>query len=576
MSESILEPAEPAATIAAFENTATARVIRRGNVLRQYLSAYAQQRPLRDIGEVLSEAQWRTADDSSHDAATFQRAHRFDLPLVDLANVRPDPAAVECVPPDVARRFQAVPLAVQDDVLGVAVSDPAAGDIVSTLGFFSSDRIALFVAEPEQIRRCIADVYDRVEDTRMARQLGLDTQAAALIEATEQDAKRLAAEQPIVRLVENMFADAARRRASDIHLRPGANGLELLFRVDNELISMRHFIAALRAALVSRVKVIGGMNVAEHRIPQDGRATYTAVDGRKIDLRISVLPTVHGESVAIRLLDTSQGLRNISQLGLGANDERRFVDLMTRNHGMILVTGPTGSGKSTTLYAALLEARKERLNIITVEDPVEYNIDDVQQMQVNRAAGFTFASALRNILRHDPDVIMVGEIRDAETAKIAVESALTGHLLFSTLHTNTAATTITRLLDLGVESFLLRATLLGVLSQRLLRRNCPHCLEPETVPAHWRKMLDVSDDENFVRGIGCSRCEGTGVLGRVAAYELMPITPAIRALIQPRCEAEPIHETAVREGMIEITRSAVELARKGTISFTEAFRLRVD
>jgi type IV pilus assembly protein PilB len=552
-------------------------VIRHADELSRYLSAYAQQLPLEgDDADRMSEVQWHSAHADSHDTVAFQRARRFALPLVDLATLAPESSAVECIPPDVARRFQTVPLALHDGVLGVAVSDPADADVVPTLSFFSSDRIALFIADSGRIRQCIAELYDRVEDAHVARQLGLDAKAASLADETEQDAKRLAGEQPIVRLIDDTIAEAVRRRASDIHLRPGADGIELLLRIDNELISVRRFIVALRPALISRVKVLAGMNVAEHRVPQDGRATYTSADGRRIDLRVSVLPTVHGESVAIRLLDTAQGLRNISQLGFSANDQTRFVDLMTRNHGMILVTGPTGSGKSTTLYAALLEARKEHLNTITVEDPVEYKIDDVQQMQVNRAAGFTFASALRNILRHDPDVIMVGEIRDAETAKIAVESALTGHLLFSTLHTNTAATTITRLLDLGVESFLLRATLLGVVSQRLMRRNCPHCLEREDVPAHWRKALDVREDEEFVRGVGCSRCDGTGVLGRVAAYELMPISPAIRTLIQRECEAEPIHDTAVREGMVPITHSAVELARKGVISFNEAFRLRVD
>ncbi len=542
--------------------------------LNRYLVGYAEGRDAEL--DFITEADWCKRHGGVFDARVFQRAQQLGIPLIDLALLEIDRTVVELTPPAVARRLRVMPLSVIGGVLGVAVCDPADADIVPTLSFLTSDRVATLVADPQQVRDAIANNYDRVEDAAVARQLGLDMRRTDVVEASEQDARRLAAEQPIVRLIDDMFAEAARRRASDIHLRPGADGLDFLLRIDNELIPVRQFIPTLRPALVSRIKVIGGMNVADHRVAQDGRASHTLPDGRKIDLRISVLPTVHGESAAIRLLDTSQGLRSISQLGLSDDDRTRLVDLMTRNHGMILVTGPTGSGKSTTLYAALLEARKERQNILTVEDPVEYEIDDVQQMQVNRAAGFTFASALRNILRHDPDVIMVGEIRDGETARIAVESALTGHLLFSTLHTNTAATTVTRLIDLGVEPFLLRATLLAVLSQRLMRRNCPECRVSEVVPAHRREALDATPDEPFLRGAGCAHCDGTGVRGRVAAYELMTVSPAIRHLIQPGCEADAIHDVALREGMTSITQSALALARAHVVSFDEAFRLRAD
>jgi type IV pilus assembly protein PilB len=478
------------------------------------------------------------------------------------------------VSPVVARRLHIVPLVQEAGVLAVAAEDPADAQIIPTLNFSTDLRIALMVAEPLEIRSAIAANYDSVEDKAILQQLGIPTLTDASHHDSEQEERQLALEKPIVRLVGDMFVDAVRRRASDIHLRPGEDAIDLLYRIDNELVPVRRFLRALHPALVSRIKVLANMNVAEHRVPQDGRATYLAGEGHAIDMRVSILPTIHGESVVIRLLDTMQGLRGIDKLGFSEADGTRFLDLIGRSHGMILVTGPTGSGKSTTLYAALLEARKERVNILTVEDPVEYHIAEVQQMQVNRAAGFTFASALRNILRHDPDVIMLGEIRDRETAQIAVESALTGHLLLSTLHTNTAATTITRLLDLGVESFLLRSTLLGVLSQRLTRRNCPHCREVETVPAHWREMLEVGPDEVFYRGAGCHHCEGLGVHGRAAVYELLVASPEIRRLIVPHCEADAIQEVALSQGMLSITRNAVELARSGTISLGEAYRLR--
>jgi len=328
--------------------------------------------------------------------------------------------------------------------------------------------------------------------------------------------------------------------------------------------------------VVSRIKVLGGMNLAEHRRPQDGRTTFALEDGGQVDLRISALPAVFGESVVVRLLDARESLWNIDQLGLTAADRERLDDVMARSHGMFLTTGPTGCGKSTTLYAMLLELRKQRINILTIEDPVEFHVAEIQQMQVNRATGFTFASAMRNFLRHDPDVIMVGEVRDRETAGIAVESALTGHLVLSTLHTNTAATTVTRLLDLGVEPYLLRASLLAVMSQRLGRLACPHCRQAEDAPAHMRELLGVGADEVFHAGRGCSQCEGLGVHGRRAVYELLVMSPRLRALVVPGAEADRIHQVATEAGMVPITQVAVAWARTGAISLAEAWRVRAD
>jgi len=541
-----------------------------------YLVTYGEGHDPRSVrGNDLTEAKWVEAHRGDGELAAFRRAQTFGLPLLDLRAVSPDPQVVGLVPPAIAHRFQLVPVLSQSGVLGVAVADPAVAEIVPTLSFLTDRRIALLVAEPRQIGIAIAENYDRVEDASIAVQLGLDIQQP-VGELGEQQAQQLAQQQPIVRLIADMFADAARRRASDIHLRPGADGVDLLYRIDDELVSVRRFLRLLQPALITRLKVLGGMNLAEHRVPQDGRSSYDMGDGRALDLRISVLPTIHGESAVVRLLDKTQALRGVGQLGFSAVDQAHFVDLLTRSHGMILATGPTGSGKSTTLYAALQETCKQPVNVVTIEDPVEFHIEKAQQMQVNRAAGFTFARALRNILRHDPDVIMVGEIRDRETAQIAVESALTGHLLLSTLHTNTAATAVTRMLDLGVESFLLRSTLLAVVSQRLTRRNCPHCLAPEVVLPRWREALGVDPDEVFQRGTGCNHCEGLGVYGRVGVYEILRVTPAIRRLIQPHCEADVIHETALREGMVSLTAHALALARQGVISLGEAFRLRID
>ena len=505
----------------------------------------------------------------------FQRARALGLPLVRIADIPPTPEANTLIRPEMARRLRAVPLRVQDGMVAVAVEDPGNGDTLATLDFLCRQRVLAMVATPREIRDAIAEHYDRVEDRDIAHQLGLDPGSLGR-EANPQEMERLSREKPVVRIVAGLIADAVARRASDIHLRPGENGTDVLYRIDDEMVPVRRLLRTLHPAVTSRVKVLGSMNLAEHRKPQDGRTTFVLDDGRDVDLRISVLPAIYGESVVIRLLDTNESLWNLEQLGLTAADRQRIDDVMGRSHGMFLTTGPTGCGKSTTLYAMLLALRKQRINILTIEDPVEFYIDEIQQMQVNRAAGFTFASAMRNFLRHDPDVIMVGEIRDDETAAIAVESALTGHLLLSTLHTNTAATTVTRLLDLGVEAYLLRASLLAVMSQRLVRLTCTHCREVEPVDAHVRAILAVAPDEVFHRGRGCAYCDGLGVHKRRAVYEFMVVSPRIQTLIVPGAEADTIHRVAIEEGMVPITQAAVQLAREGLISLGEAWRVRAD
>ncbi|MBW8366421.1 MAG: GspE/PulE family protein [Arenimonas sp.] len=521
-----------------------------------------------------TKAQWlRLGDDATE--VQYQLAGTLGLPLVRLEGIHPTAEASALIRPEVARRLRAVPLRVHQGKVAVAMEDPGNGDTLAQLDFMCRQRVIAMVATPRDIRNAIAEHYDRVEDRDIAQQLGLDPTSLGR-ESNPQDIERLSREKPVVRIVAGLISDAVARRASDIHLRPGESGTDVLYRIDDEMVPVRRLLRTLHPAVTSRVKVLGSMNLAEHRKPQDGRTTFVLDNGREVDLRISVLPAIYGESVVIRLLDTNESLWSLEQLGLSTADRQRIDDVMGRSHGMFLTTGPTGCGKSTTLYAMLLELRKQRINILTIEDPVEFYIDEIQQMQVNRAAGFTFASAMRNFLRHDPDVIMVGEIRDEETAAIAVESALTGHLMLSTLHTNTAATTITRLLDLGVEAYLLRASLLAVMSQRLVRLTCTHCAEVEPVDAHVRGVLGVGPDEVFHHGVGCSHCDGLGVHKRRAVYEMMVVTPNIQSLIVPGAEADTIHRVAMQEGMVPITQAAVQLAREGLISLAEAWRVRAD
>lgn len=527
-----------------------------------------------DTDQGIDLATWQAQGDDAIERS-WQVARTLGLPLARLEHLRPDPQAIALISPEIARQLRAVPLRAHAGVIAVAMEDPGPQAAQGMLDFLSRDRVIPVVSTPRDIREGIARYYDRVEDRNVALQLGIDPESQGG-ETNPAEAQRLAKERPVVRIVQTLIADAVTRRASDIHLRPGEHGTEVLYRIDDELVPVRRLLRALHPAVVGRIKVLGLMNLAEHRKPQDGRTTFTLDDGRKVDLRISVLPAVFGESVVVRLLDTNESLWNLEQLGLTPEDRQRIDDVMDSSHGMFLTTGPTGCGKSTTLYAMLLEMRKRRINILTIEDPVEFHIEDIQQMQVTRATGFTFASAMRNFLRHDPDVIMVGEIRDRETADIAVESALTGHLMLSTLHTNTAATTVTRLLDLGVEAYLLRASLLAVMSQRLVRLTCPHCREIERVDPHVRERLGVTDDEVFHIGRGCNHCEGLGVFKRQAVYELMIVTPKIRHLIVPGAEADAIHSAAIEGGMVPITQAAVHLARSGAISLAEAWRVRAE
>ncbi|MBI2397393.1 MAG: type II/IV secretion system protein [Xanthomonadales bacterium] len=508
-------------------------------------------------------------DDADEDR--FALAVRLGYPAVRLRDYE-DRGAADAITPELARRLRAIPLQNGKGLVAVALEDCENPEALQQLNFLLRDRVVPMVSTPRTIRECIGHFYDHDQDLAVARQLGLDP----LLETPQRDMERLAREKPVVRIVTDLIAEAVSRRASDIHIRPGEQGADVLYRIDDELVPVRRFLRALLPAVVSRIKVLADMNLAEHRKPQDGRTSFLLDNGRKVDLRISVMPAVFGESVVVRLLDTMESLWNIDQLGLSPADHARLDDVMSRSHGMFLTTGPTGCGKSTTLYAMLLELRKQRINILTIEDPVEFYVEDIQQMQVNRAADFTFATAMRNFLRHDPDVIMVGEMRDRETAAIGVESALTGHLVLSTLHTNTAAATITRLLDLGVEAYLLRASLLAVMAQRLARLTCLHCREVEQVAPHIRETLGVGADEVFYSGRGCSRCEGLGVKKRRAVYELMLVTPAIQRLIVPGAEADTIHATAIEQGMTPLTQAAVQLARSGAISLTEAWRLRAD
>lgn len=499
-------------------------------------------------------------------------AERLSLPFVRLPDYAFDETVLDMIPAAFARKNDVIPLRVNKTHLLVAVARPMDQDLYQSLNFVTGLSIDVTVSTAKDIQWAVRKFYGAQDDELALESINNGHNDH---DGIQQELERLSSERPIVRLVSNILVDAIERGASDIHIKPRDKNVELIYRMDGVLTSIRFFSKHLLPAVVSRIKIIGGMNIAERRVPQDGRCCVKHKNNL-VDLRISIMPTVEGESVVTRLLNSDVGLKSISEVGFSMHDQEVFKGLLNKSNGIFLVTGPTGSGKSTTLYAALAEVQQQNVNILTIEDPVEYHMDGIQQIQINQATGYTFARALRNILRHDPDVILVGEIRDEETGKIAVESALTGHLVLSTLHTNDAAGAVTRLLEMGIESYLLNGCLLGVLAQRLVKKNCPHCLQKEPVDTLMRKTLGVSEDEVFYRSIGCEHCNNTGVTGRIAVYELLEMTDAIRKKVHAAITSVEITELAIADGMVALTENALARARAKDISLAEVYRVRLD
>ncbi len=502
-------------------------------------------------------------------------AEQFGIPKVRLAQLRIDPSVVSAIPDAVAQQLNVMPVARDGTTLVVATADPFDEQAMSTLRFMTGCAISPVLTSSQEIGQALNQHYASEAETRAVEELHFQEPPNGSGNATETDAfVKAAMGKPLVQLVNALILQAVHRGASDINIRPGKEVCTVYFRIDGRLRPVRTLAHDLLRALVARIKITSGMDIAEHRLPQDGHARVM-VSGRSVDLRVSVIPTITGESVVIRVLDKARGLRPMAQLGFTAVDLERLKQLITQPHGLFLVTGPTGSGKSTTLYSILQAVKADEPHIITVEDPVEYDMEGIEQIQVHPAIGYDFAQALRHILRHDPDVVMIGEIRDAETAGMANKAALTGHLVLSTLHTNDAPGAVTRLLDIGVEPYLLSATLLGAMAQRLVALNCMKCLVEEVIPPHVREVMGVGDDEVFHTGGGCSACESTGIAGRTLAYELMTVNSDISSLISNARPVDEIRRAATANGMVSMTDHALQLARSGRIALAEAYRIRI-
>jgi type IV pilus assembly protein PilB len=507
----------------------------------------------------------------THDALSRALAERHGLDHLDLGTFQVDMAAANLVTTTAAKRYQAVPVAFIDQgTLLVAMADPANVLAVDDVAIMTGYEIRVAVAPPEDIVALISRL-DRLEDVVAEPEAGVEEAAP---DSADLDVRASAEDAPAIKLVNQIVAQAVERGASDVHLAPERGELRVRFRVDGVLAEIMTVPRRMAAGVVSRVKIMTELDIAERRLPQDGRVGLT-VEGRHVDLRVVTLPSVHGEAVVMRVLDKSAVVVELEELGMSESDRVRFERAFNESHGAVLATGPTGSGKSTTLYAALQALNTPEKNIITVEDPVEYEIQGLTQIQVSAKTGLSFAAGLRSIVRADPDVIMVGEIRDGETARIAVESALTGHLVLSTLHTNDAPSAITRLIEMGIEPFLVASAIDCVVAQRLVRVLCPTCKRRTIIPA---SALQEAGHHAIVEleayeQVGCRRCGGSGYRGRVGLYEVMRVSPEIQSMALERRPAEEIREVAVSQGMTRLGADGLEKVKQGRTSIAEVARV---
>ncbi len=499
-----------------------------------------------------------------------------------LAELRPSDVSESWtreVPIAFARRHRCLPVAEEDGRLVVALADPADLGALHDLRVLLGRPLRPVLVPPEAVDQAINRVYERGSDRaeEIIEELadgGLDSLAQELEEP--RDLLDAADEAPVIRLVNGILSQAVKDRASDIHIEPYEREIQIRYRIDGVLYPVLTPPKSLHAPITSRIKVMAGLDIAEKRLPQDGRIRIK-IAGKDIDIRVSVLPTAFGERVVLRLLDKSSVLLDLEDLGLEGERLELFKRLIHRPHGILLVTGPTGSGKTTTLYAALSRINSRDINIITVEDPIEYQLPGIGQIQVNPKIDLTFAAGLRSILRQDPDVIMVGEIRDAETAEIAIQASLTGHLVFSTLHTNDAAGAMTRLVEMGVEPFLVSSSILAVLAQRLVRVLCTACREPYEPPAEALAELGIRPEllggRPLYRPRGCPRCRHTGYRGRTGIYELLLVDDAVRELIMSGANSVTIKEAARRNGMVTLREDGAAKVLRGLTSPEEVLRV---
>ena len=514
---------------------------------------------------------------SEDDLAKFL-SELYGVPSVDLHNFVPEPSVVKLLPGDVASKFQAVPISRAGRRLTVAMANPSNIFAIDDIKFITGCEVQPVVAPESAIKKAIDKAYDSAATFESVMK-GLDDEIEVIEEHIDDmpDVALLgeAEQAPVVKLVNSLISDAVRKGASDIHIEPYEKSLRVRFRIDGTLYEMMSPPFRMKPAIISRLKIMADLDIAERRIPQDGRIKLRLL-GRNIDFRVSTLPTIFGEKIVMRILDKGNLNIDLAKLGFQEQAFNDFTRAIAMPYGMVLVTGPTGSGKTTTLYSALSKINQPEVNIMTAEDPVEYNLDGINQVLVNEGVGLTFAAALRAFLRQDPNIVMVGEIRDIDTASIAVKAALTGHLVLSTLHTNDAPSTINRLVDMGVEPFLVASSTNLIMAQRLIRRACKSC--KSEVKLHSEVLRELGIDEKdaagvaFQEGKGCVDCNNTGYKGRLGVYEVMAVTPKVRDLILDRAPTSQIKKQAVADGMLTLRADGLVKLKNGITTAEEVLK----
>jgi type IV pilus assembly protein PilB len=493
-----------------------------------------------------------------------------------------DMGLADMIPLELAQKFQAVPVAKTNHLLTLAMTDPMDIDSLDSIEVHTNMEVEAVICTYQEWNHLLGSMYgsystmggmlESIEDMEVE---DIQAESERLRPASDLEVKSLhdmAEEAPVIRLVNSILSQAVREQASDVHISPEKEHIQVRFRVDGKLHEVPAPPKSMHLLIVSRLKILGNMDISLSRVPQDGRFTIR-MDNKEINIRVSAIPTIYGENIVLRLLDTSSGVYSLEELGMTATDITKLEEMIHKPYGMILSTGPTGSGKSTTLYSLLKRINQPDINIITLEDPVEYRVNKIRQIQLNRKAGMTFASGLRSLMRQDPDVIMVGETRDPETAAISVQAALTGHRVLSTVHTNDAAGAITRFIDMGVEPFLVSSVMLVSIAQRLVRKVCPYCAKPHkpssAAIAFWG--LDQSTDNRFLKGTGCFNCLDKGYKGRTGIFEVLVIDDMVQEMILKRCSAQEITRTAHETGRLKtLKEDAAEKVSKGVTSLDEA------
>jgi type IV pilus assembly protein PilB len=534
------------------------------------------------LGEVLVTMNVLTEDD-----ILKALARKFNIPLVSLVSSDIEESVIKIIPSHYARRYHIMPLMKKNTTLTIAMADPTSVNTISDIKFFTGYHVEPVIAKESEIATAIEKYYGGSQTglRKVIEDMGVIQEASSLQVVEDEDQMDVASleadakQPPVVNIVNLMIAEAARKNASDIHIEPYETEFRVRMRVDGVLYDIIKLPMKYKEAVVSRIKVLSRLDIAEKRLPQDGRIKIQMkLDdiAKTLDLRVSVLPTLFGEKVVMRLLDKDNLTLDMHRLGFEANGLVRFEEAIFKPWGMVLVTGPTGSGKTSTLYSAINRINTPEVNIITAEDPIEFNLAGINQVQMHETIGLTFASALRSFLRQDPNIILVGEIRDMETAEIAVKASLTGHLVLSTLHTNDAPSAVTRLVNMGIEPLLVTSSVILIAGQRLVRRICQDCKEEVDLP---RKALlnigfpeEEADDVKAYTGRGCDKCGHTGYKGRIGLYEVMPMTDTLRQLILEGCTLADLKKLAVEEGMITLRQSGLLKIKAGITTMEEVIR----